>query len=407
MLGDIDGRLDLDRFDGIIIHYTLIMSSNSYIGTCARNRLAEYSGLKVAFIQDEYRFINNTVDAIAELGIDVLFSVCDAKAISQIYAHPKIAGVRKETTLTGFVPEHLLTRSVADYEARPLDIAYRARDLSGRLAWLGEIAAEKGFIGKRFKQDAARYDLSCDISGEEADRIYGDAWFEFLASARATLGTESGASVCDFTGEIQKRVEDRWFREPDTPFEVLKRDYFAELDGKIIATAISPRSFEAAALRTLMICYPGHYSGILEPWRHYVPLERDHSNMDEVVAVLRDPKRAGEIIYNAYSEIACNPKYHFSELARHFDGVFREEFAARGKVLAAAPRGGVYYEEYLKTHAHRLRIKAAVAGVRQYLLTSRSILPRLFRLVYGGPRLWWRVGVNKTKLGLQVLRRRR
>ena len=52
---------------------------------------------------------------------------------------------------------------------------------------------------------------------------------------------------------------------------------------------ISPRCFEAAALRTLMVMYEGEYAGILEAGRHYVELKRDHSNIDEVVSAIRSP----------------------------------------------------------------------------------------------------------------------
>ena len=39
---------------------------------------------------------------------------------------------------------------------------------------------------------------------------------------------------------------------------------------------------------TALILYPGEYRGILEPWEHYIPLERDGSNDSEVVKLLKD-----------------------------------------------------------------------------------------------------------------------
>ena len=38
-----------------------------------------------------------------------------------------------------------------------------------------------------------------DLSYEEHDRIYGRAWLKFICSCKTMLGTESGASVFDFT----------------------------------------------------------------------------------------------------------------------------------------------------------------------------------------------------------------
>jgi hypothetical protein len=67
---------------------------------------------------------------------------------------------------------------------------------------------------------------------------------------------------------------------------------------------ISPRCFEAAAMKTLMVLYPGEYSGRLMPFRHYIPLQKDHSNMQEVVEILHNPARAQSIIEAAYRECA-------------------------------------------------------------------------------------------------------
>jgi hypothetical protein len=90
--------------------------------------------------------------------------------------------------------------------------------------------------------------------------------------------------------------------------------------------------FEAIALRTLIIAYPGRYSGVLEPWRHYVPLDKDHGNMAQVAAVLRDPERVAEIITNAYAEIALNPAYSYGAMIEVFDRRIAE--AATGRPRA-------------------------------------------------------------------------
>src|SRR3546814_45985 len=176
-------------------------------------------------------------------------------------------------------------RSTRTYTLFPYTTLFRAaRKLP---AWLGSHGQEKWLIAERFATDAWRFGLTTDISCREADRIYGAKWTDFLMNCKAVLGTESGSGVCDFTGEIQARVEEHVARDPDVPFEVLRELYFKSEDGRLMMNVISPRCFEAAALRTLMILYEGRYSGRLIPWRHYVPLKRDHSNMDEVVAVLR------------------------------------------------------------------------------------------------------------------------
>ncbi len=62
------------------------------------------------------------------------------------------------------------------------------------------------------------------------------------------------------------------------------------------------------------------------PWRHYVPLKKDHSNHAEVIAVLKNASRAEDIIEAAYREVACNPDNTFQAFVRQFDKIIAEAF---------------------------------------------------------------------------------
>lgn len=313
---------DVNSFDVIVFHYSIVIAKGSHISERLRAKLSAARGLKVLFIQDEYRWIDATAEAIGELGISVLFTVVNREVVDRIYHHPWLKGVRKELTLTGFVDETLLSIEVPSYENRDVDVVYRARKVP---YWLGSFAMEKWSIGTRFESDASRFQLACDISSDENSRLYGADWIRFLSGAKAVLGTESGASVCDFSGELRTRVEAAVDRDKEIEFEPIHREILKELDGQIVIHVVSPRMFEAAALRTLMINYPGEYSGRLIPWRHYVPLEKDHSNIAEVVAVIRNPERAKAIIDAAYREVACDSKNSFRAMAEHFDRVLADE----------------------------------------------------------------------------------
>jgi hypothetical protein len=303
-LGNLPAGLDLDRFDGIILHYTLVISYDWFLSTSARAAIRRFKGFKAVFIQDDYRWVNRTVSAMKYLRINAIFCLAPQNVVDVVYSARSLPGVRKITVLAGYVPEDLTRIEPKPYSARGIDVGYRARKLS---AWIGGHAQEKWLIADRFLRDALRYGLACDISYREDDRIYGDRWIEFLRDSRAVLGSESGSSVCDFTGEIQSQVEAHERRDPNVDFETLRELYF-----------------EAAALRTLMILYEGNYSGALLPWRHYVPLRKDHSNMDEVVAVLRDPGHWSEIVDCAYREVALNPRFTFRAMVEEFDQIADE-----------------------------------------------------------------------------------
>lgn len=323
ILGDLPPHLDLGHFDAVVIHYSLIACHEGYLSAGARAALWKFRGLKAIFIQDEYRFVDATIAALREIGVDILFTCVPQDEIEKVYSSDRLPGVRKINVLTGYVPERLLSRVVKPYAERRIDVGYRARKVP---AWLGELGREKYEIGRNFQQDASRDGFVLDISFREEDRLYGDGWVEFVCNCKAMLGVESGASVFDFSGEIQRKVEAHERRNPGVEFQTLKELYFADAEGKIALNQISPRCFEAAALRTLLVMYEGEYSGRMQPWRHYVPLKKDHSNHAEVVAVLKDPVRAGEIIEAAYREVASNSGNTFRAFVAEFDGVISSAF---------------------------------------------------------------------------------
>jgi hypothetical protein len=309
MLGEFSPWVDLARFDGVIIHYTLDIRSDYVISPAARARLRAFTGLKAVFIQDEHRLVDRTIAALRDLGVDLLFTCVPEGEIAKVYSPQALPGLKKVNVLTGYVPTNLLGRATPARSERPIDIGYRGRQLP---AHLGRLAQEKSQIADRVADDAPRYGLATDISCREQDRLYGAAWIDFMLRCKAMLGVESGASVFDFTGDLERQVKNHLRRRPDATYEEIERLYLAEHEGKIRLNQISPRCFEAAALRTLMILYEGDYSGILQPWRHYVPLKKDHSNMTEVAAILRDPATIADITERAYQEIALDPRYSYA-----------------------------------------------------------------------------------------------
>lgn len=332
IFGDLPPRLDLNHFDSVIIHYSLVACHNAYLSPRARAALRSFPGLKAIFVQDEYRHVDASIAAMREIGIHVLFTCVPDPEIEKVYSSERLPGVRKVNVLTGYVPEDLLKKEVLPYSERPIDIGYRARKVP---AWLGDLGYEKYQIGRNFRDDAAGDGLLLDISFREEDRLYGEQWINFVARCKAMLGVESGASVFDFTGEIQHKVDDHARRNPGASFQELRRLYFADVDGKIALNQISPRCFEAAALRTLLVMYEGEYSGRMVPWRHYVPLKKDHSNHSEVIAVLKDASRAEQIIEAAYREVACNPNNTFQAFVDQFDKIIASAFNASQRAVLA------------------------------------------------------------------------
>lgn len=315
MIGELPPRLDLNRFDVIVIHYGIVISLENHLCAESFARIKSAAPLKAVFIQDEYRHVNATVQAIKDLGIKVLFTCVPEPEIEKVYPKENLPGVRKVNVLTGYVSTGMMVQGrPKPLKDRQIDVGYRARVVP---TWLGQLGREKWRIGERFNEDAKAYNLRCDISVREEDRLYGSDWDNFLLNCKAVLGVESGASVFDFSGGIQSQVEAAEATDPNLMYEELEQRFFPGLEGRIRLNQISPRCFEAASRGTLMILYEGEYSGRLEPGRHYVALKKDHSNMDDVVRILNDETKAQAIADCAFEEVAGADKnsYHaFSQL---------------------------------------------------------------------------------------------
>jgi hypothetical protein len=398
MLGELEPDLDLNRFDAVIIHYSLVVARDEYLGRMTRYRLRYYHGLKAIFIQDEYRWVNDTVAAMRYLGVDLLFTCVPGTEVEKVYPVAALPATRKINVLTGYVPEYLTRLSAPGYAERPIDVGYRARRLP---AWYGDLGQEKWRIAERFAADAPRYGLHCDLSCAETDRLYGNAWVAFVQSCRAVLGVESGASVFDFSGLIQNQVERFEHEHPHATFSEIRERFFSNVDGAIRLNQISPRCFEAAALRTLMILYEGDYSGLLQPWRHYVPLRKDHGNMDEVVAALRDEAIWERITTAAFEEVALNPDCSYRAFVAQVDGeiaaIWSPDRAAREPPYTAAEFAALAARHAAVQQRHRA---TQARTDRWYRTADRLLFSRLREPV----RDWVFGAARRVLHGLRILR---
>lgn len=317
---------DLSNFDVVILHYSLIIWSENYLPTSYVQDLQNYRGLKVLFIQDEYRQVYNAVNQMERLRIDVLFTCYQPSNVNKIYGHLANRGTRIITTLTGYVPPDDVESWTVPLRERPLDVCYRSRPLPYTL---GRLSQEKVFIASEFNRRAIGTPLRCDVDWREEQRIYGDDWIRFVASSRASLGTESGASIIDFTGDIDQAVRAYLETNPSASYDEVEREVLSPYEGKIVLNVISPRAFEAIRLRNALILFPGEYSGILVQDRHYIPLNKDFSNFDEVVAKLRDFDLLDELVDRTYDDIIGSGLYSYGAFAREVDQVLIEEWERR------------------------------------------------------------------------------
>ena len=330
--------LDLNEFDAVVIHWSLVIISDHYLAPDFRQRIADFRGLKIQFIQDDYRWVDRMTAMMRFLGIQVLFTLVPEAEIPKIWDRTRLPSVRAVTTLAGYVPDSLVGVVAPPIDGRPIEIGYRGRVLPYEL---GRVGQEKVWIGRGVLERAARYGLRCDIAWMEKDRIYGERWNEFMRSCRAVLGTESGATITDFDGSLERRVHEYLAQHPNAEFGEVHAAILAPYEGNVRMTIASPRVFEAIAWRTALVQFPGDYSGVIRPWDHYIPLERDFSNLDEVVARVRDTKFLEALTARAYQDVIASGRYSMATFVRRFDDVLSELAKSVGRTerlrIAAMP----------------------------------------------------------------------
>lgn len=308
-------NINLSQYGIIIIHYSLNISSEQYIQNSLRASISEFNGVKVLFIQDEYKHVNRTIDAIKSLEIDIIFTCLQESEFEKVYSRDKLGDISIFNTLTGYVPEKTNCFGSKSYHERNIDVSYRARDIP---EWLGKLGKEKIDIADKFQKLSYEYNLTVDIDCTEQSRLYGKKWIELLENSKAALGTESGASVFDFTGEIQTNVERYKAKHPEATFETLSQLFFESEEGLIYQNQISPRCFEYAYHNVLMVLFEGEYSGILHPHKHYIPLKKDFSNINEVIQAIKNKDIWKSITTNAKHDLINSGKYSYRSFINKF-----------------------------------------------------------------------------------------
>ncbi|MFL5925916.1 MAG: hypothetical protein ACJ77E_03165, partial [Gaiellaceae bacterium] len=109
--------LDLSAFDVVVIHYSIVVIWDDYLSPAFRDEISRFDGLKVQFLQDEYRWVDDITAEMRRLGIDVLFSVVPASQWRAIYGE-RLPMTEILQTLTGYVADDLVARRAPPLASR-------------------------------------------------------------------------------------------------------------------------------------------------------------------------------------------------------------------------------------------------------------------------------------------------
>jgi len=359
------------EFKVIVLHYSIFGWTSVFLS----EEFLEYLGesgdsYKIAFFQDEYRYWPERSEVLNRFKVDCVYTCIEPEYYDATYR--KYTRVpRLVTYLPGYVSEEMVRWAgevIKPDRQRRIDVGYRGRR---SYHYMGKAAREKHEIGTRFLELASGSGLSMDITSEESKRIYGRQWLGFLGDCRAVLGVEAGVSIFDIDNVVIPQYQKMVAENPEITFEEVYGRLLFQYDGKgIYYRTMSPRVFEAAAVRSCQILFEGRYSGILEPMVHYIPLKKDFSNFEEVLRMYRDESIRRELTENAHRDLISSGRYSYREFMREFD----EGLEAAGVEIGIPGEVEDRVTEWLNEGGRSLLVKKIGVQQREYQeLVNRDV----------------------------------
>jgi hypothetical protein len=310
--------------DIVIYHYTICgrkwLSPEKNLFDQSMQRLAKISGYKIAMPQDEYVYNNHVCRFFKEQGIKSIYTCYFPEDYQKAYP-TELSGLEHyDTVLPGYLDELALEeyrRTVRPHSNRQIDIGYRARK---NPYYLGSLGVLKHRIAEVFQEKAL--DLNTDISTDSNSVFLGTSWYDFLLSCRCILGVESGSSLLDFNGDFRREILKFQNENPSATFEECRDLIFPEQDNNINLATLSPRHFEAIITNTCQVLVKGTYAGALKADFDYISIEKDFSNIADVLQKIKNVNYCETIAKNCYNTVIGSGKYTYRYLANQvIDGV--------------------------------------------------------------------------------------
>ena len=270
---------------------------------------------KIVTPQDEYQNNYLVNDFIEEFGVHHVFTVQPPNVWDVVYPNHKVSDYNLHGVLTGYIDDQKVKEfSYLKHNWKKFknkDFVYRTTGIPPY--WYGRHAMLKTDIAYVFSEKLKNTDFTYDIAVDPSKTISSDKWYQFLQSSRFTIGSEGGTSICDYDGQIANRTESYLRKHPNASFEEVEQACFEKVDNAYAGYALSPRHLEACLTFTVQFLTEGDYSGVLHPWKHYIPIKKDFSDVSEKLKLIEDIELMDKIAETAYQEVIESGRYLLSD----------------------------------------------------------------------------------------------
>lgn len=307
-------RLDADI---IVLHYSIIHTLlqtklhakllNSYYF-----HLKNFKGKIVAIIQDEYYDVNEIRTFLNRINVHLILSCVPKEHHRTVYNTTPEAII--ERVLTGYVPENKVFLKPQPIKDRKTLIFYRGKNLP---FYYGKLGQWKKYIGIKMKEYCEKNNIkNVNIAWNEKDKLFGNEWINTMHSSKVTLATPSGLNVFHYDNTII--MKSNHYERQGLSYKRVEKLCNLQ-DGPIAMGQLSPKMFEAAMCGTVLVMYPGTYNGVFKKDIHYIELQPDFSNIEEVMEKINNDDLLQKMSDRTYKDIVKSGKYSYESFIKFFD----------------------------------------------------------------------------------------
>ena len=292
------GRFDVQRVwaaakraDHVVILHSVF--SNAKLIPALTHFILSISNTPVTyFIGNEYKHMPEKMRFCKTIGCKLLVTQSFSKEAVNLYSNAlnckviSIPGGGLDTSL--FYPGDSTI-------SRKIDLGFRAFD-------------EPFYFGHQERRDFMKHaQLECekrgfnyDFSMESKDRFVGSDWADFLRNCKSVIGSSSGFDHFALNDKLRKSVNSYTNSMDQVSFEDVRLKFFDDKSHGVKCRVLSGRLIEAAGTKTTLILLRDEYSRYLTPDVHYIPVNKDYSNISEAFEKLSDQDYCSQIRENCY-----------------------------------------------------------------------------------------------------------
>lgn len=284
--------------------YDLVVISHAAAGddmtllTRTQRLLQRRRGKLVMFIGNEYDLLSEKTAFARTTGAEYVCTQLPIETARELYSECSGSEIVEMPHALNPVSYHEIPNT-----PRTTDVGF-----VGDIYWPFVGDRERTDLIEWFENHGAEHGLVCDI---RRSRLTREEWNGFLNGCHAIVGAESGTYYLNERGQLLDRARHYNLHvNRSASFEDVFQKFYANAPRVLSGKSISSRHFEPIGTKTCQILVEGHYNGILQADRHYIPVRKDMSDIDDAIRKFKDKDLRERMVRETYEYVMEQHTYH-------------------------------------------------------------------------------------------------